>query len=153
MACTLCNTNRITRVIREVSSHGPVSGHFSNHTSAFMFKNKMKMIYTYPCKPQLYYMSRVMRNPAFCKCENKATDHLCGKRRTADQRLCFRYTDSVIPLLPKSEISSLKSSHLLLLYSPVCVGPGRKPLRPVFSQRGSYKSGVRGGLNGIIMLA
>ena len=30
------------------------------------------------------------------------------------------------------------SSHLLLLYSPVCVGPGRKPRRPVFSQRGSY---------------
>ena len=27
--------------------------------------------------------------------------------------------------------------HLLLLYSPVCVGPGRKPRRPVFSERGS----------------
>ena len=24
------------------------------------------------------------------------------------------------------------------LYSPVCVGPGRKPRRPVFSKRGSY---------------
>ena len=30
------------------------------------------------------------------------------------------------------------SSHLLWLYSPVCVGPGRKPRRPVFSQRGSF---------------
>ena len=30
------------------------------------------------------------------------------------------------------------SSHLLSLYSLVCVGPGRKPRRPVFSQRGSY---------------
>ena len=30
------------------------------------------------------------------------------------------------------------SSHLLWLYSPVCVGPGRKPRRPVFSRRGSY---------------
>ena len=30
------------------------------------------------------------------------------------------------------------SSHLLWLYSPVCIGPGRKPRRPVFSQRGSY---------------
>ena len=29
------------------------------------------------------------------------------------------------------------SSHLLWLYSPVCVGPGRKSRRPVFSQRGS----------------
>ena len=27
--------------------------------------------------------------------------------READQRLCFRYTDSTIPLLPKSEISRL----------------------------------------------
>ena len=31
------------------------------------------------------------------------------------------------------------SSHLLWLYRPVCVGPGRKPRRPVFSKRGSYK--------------
>ena len=31
------------------------------------------------------------------------------------------------------------SSHLLWLHSPVCVGPGRKPRRPVFSQRGSNK--------------
>ena len=30
------------------------------------------------------------------------------------------------------------SSHLLWLYSLVCVRPGRKPRRPVFSQRGSY---------------
>ena len=29
------------------------------------------------------------------------------------------------------------SSHLLWLYSPVCVGPGRKLRRPVFSQQGS----------------
>ena len=28
-------------------------------------------------------------------------------------------------------------SHLLWLYNPVCVRPGRKPRRPVFSQRGS----------------
>ena len=30
------------------------------------------------------------------------------------------------------------SSHLVWLYSLVCVGPGRKPRRPVFSERGSY---------------
>ena len=30
------------------------------------------------------------------------------------------------------------SSHLLWLYSPECAGPGRKPRRPVFSQRGSF---------------
>ena len=32
------------------------------------------------------------------------------------------------------------SSHLVWLCSLVCVGPGRKPRRPVFSQRGSYES-------------
>ena len=80
-------------------------------------------------------MSLVVRKPAFCICENKDADQLRGNRE-ADQRLCFRYTDSTIPLLPKSEISS----HLLWLYSPVCVGPGRKPRRPVFSERGSYVS-------------
>ena len=34
------------------------------------------------------------------------------------------------------------SSHILWLYSTVCVGPGRKPRRPVFSQRGSFAFGI-----------
>ena len=33
-----------------------------------------------------------MRKPAFCICENKDADQLCGNH-TADQRLCFRYLD------------------------------------------------------------
>ena len=33
--------------------------------------------------------------------------------RTADQRLCFRYIDSTIPLLPKSEISSIQQSCVI----------------------------------------
>ena len=52
------------------------------------------------------HMSRVVRKPAFCICENKDADQLRSDRE-ADQRLCFRYTDRTIPLLPKSEISSL----------------------------------------------
>ena len=44
-------------------------------------------------------LSRVIRKPAFCICENKAADQLRGNQ--------------------------------------VCVGPGRKPRRPVFSRRGS----------------
>ena len=39
-----------------------------------------------------------MRKPAFCICENKDADQLRGNRE-ADQRLCFRYIDSTIPLL------------------------------------------------------
>ena len=53
-----------------------------------------------------YYLSRVMRKPAICKCENKDADQL-RSNCAADQRLCFRYTDSTIPLLPTPENSSL----------------------------------------------
>ena len=59
--------------------------------------------------------------------------------READQRLCFHYTDSTILLLLLLNPKFQASSHLLWLYSPVCVGHGRKPRRPVFSQRGSYQ--------------
>ena len=71
-----------------------------------------------------------MRKPAFCICEKK-TQISC----TADQRLCFLYRDSSIPLLPKFEISSLQPSSVVV--QPICVRPGRKLRRPVFSQRGS----------------
>ena len=81
-----------------------------------------------------FYMSLVMRKPAFCICENKDADQLRGNRK-ADQRLCFRYTDSTIPLLPNPIFQV--SNNFLWLYSPVCVRPGRKPRRPVFSERGS----------------
>ena len=46
-----------------------------------------------------------MRKPTICICENKDADQLRGNRE-ADQRLCFHYMDSTIPLLLKSEIAS-----------------------------------------------
>ena len=49
-------------------------------------------------------LSRDVRKPDFCICENKDAD--AGYRET-DQRLCFRYIDSTIPLLPIYEISIL----------------------------------------------
>ena len=58
-------------------------------------------------------MSRVVKKPSFCICENKGADQLYGIC-TANQRLCFRYIDSTFP---KSEISSL-------LPSSVAVQPG-----------------------------
>ena len=39
-----------------------------------------------------------MRKPAFCICENKDADQLRGNCE-ADQRLCFCYKESAIPLL------------------------------------------------------
>ena len=70
-----------------------------------------------------------MRKPAFCICENKDADLISAFV------FAIRIVQSLFYLNPKFQ----RSSHLLWLYSLVCVGPGRKPRRPVFSQRGSFK--------------
>ena len=72
-----------------------------------------------------------MRKSAFCICENKdaVTVQLISAFVFAIRIVQFLYY-----LNPKFQASS----HLLWLYSPVCVGPARKPRRPVFSQRGSF---------------
>ena len=69
-----------------------------------------------------------MIKPALCICINKGTDQLCGIP-TADQCLCFCYTDSTIPFFLNPNFQA--PCHPLWLYSPVCVGRGRKPLRQV----------------------
>ena len=81
-------------------------------------------------------MSSVMRKPVFRMCENKGADQL-RDNLAAVQRLCFRYIDSAFTLLPTYEISvhslyflHMKlpvSSHILLWYSPVCVGSCQEP--------------------------
>ena len=72
---------------------------------------------TFVCQTRLQmdltYLSRVVRKPAYCLCENKDADQLRGDRE-ADLRLCFRYTDSTTPLLSRSEISSLYSSSVVV---------------------------------------
>ena len=45
--------------------------------------------------------------------ENKCADQLRGKP-AADRRLCFQYIDTTITLLPKSEISSLLPSSVIV---------------------------------------
>ena len=59
----------------------------------------------------LHQLSRSVRKPAFCICENKDADQIRGNRE-ADQLLCFRYIAITIPLLPKYEISSLWPSSV-----------------------------------------
>ena len=81
-----------------------------------------------------HQMSCIVRKPAFCICKNKDADQLRCNRK-ADQRCCFRYT--IVQCLYFLNQKFHASRHLLWLYSPVCVGPGWKPWRPVFSQRGS----------------
>ena len=57
--------------------------------------------------------------------------------------LAIRIVQSLYYINPKFQAFS----HLLWLYSPVCVGPGRKPRRPVFSQRGSFSASSRVAIN------
>ena len=52
------------------------------------------------------HLSRLMGKPTICICENKDADQLRSNCE-ADQRLCFRYMDSTIPLVSKYKISSL----------------------------------------------
>ena len=56
-------------------------------------------------KRPMTQMSHPMGKPTICLGENKDADQLRGNRE-ADQRLCFRYTDSTISPLLKSKISS-----------------------------------------------
>ena len=54
-----------------------------------------------------------MGKPTICIGENKGADQL-RVNREAIQRLCFRYSDSTIPLLLKSEISSFMLFSVLV---------------------------------------
>ena len=64
-------------------------------------------------QPYKHELSRVMREPTFCIYENKKADQLHSKC-AADQQLCFRYIDSMIPLLYKSVLSSLSPSYVVV---------------------------------------
>ena len=54
-----------------------------------------------------------MTKPDFCLCKNKGADQLRSNCE-ADQRLCFRYTDSTISLLLKSEISRFSPASVIV---------------------------------------
>ena len=56
-------------------------------------------------------LSRPMGKPTICIGENKGADQLRSNCE-ADQRLCFRYTDSTIPLLPKYKIPCFYQSSV-----------------------------------------
>ena len=63
------------------------------------------------------------------------------QRRRSVVRLlisAFAFATQIVQFLYFLNPKFQASSHLLWLNSADCVGPGRKPRRPVFSQRGSY---------------
>ena len=70
------------------------------------------------------YMSLVMRKPAFCICEKKTQISFAVTAKLISAFVfAIRIVQSLYYLNPKFQASS----HLLWLYSPVCVGPGQKP--------------------------
>ena len=75
------------------------------------------------------YLRLVTRKPDFCLCENKGADQVRSNCE-ADQRLCFRYTDSTNPLLLKSEISVTVQASLCRTWS--------ETPKIGFSRRGSF---------------
>ena len=76
-----------------------------------------------------------MGKPTICIGENKGADQLRGNRE-ADQRLCFRYSDSTIPLLLKSEIQSFYLFSVLVQAS-LC-GTCSETTMLVFPRSGPY---------------
>ena len=57
---------------------------------------------------------------------------------TAKLFSAFVFTTPIVRSLFYLNPKLQASSHLLCLYSPVCVGPRRKPRRPVFLRRSSF---------------
>ena len=76
-----------------------------------------------------------MGKPDFCICEIKGADQLCGNHKLIS---AFVFATQIVQFLYSLNLKFQASSHPLWLHSPVFVGPGRKPRRLVFSQRGSY---------------
>ena len=69
--------------------------------------------------------------------------HMRKQRRKSTAKLisAFVFATRMVQPLCSLHPKFQASSHILLwLYSPVCVGSGRKPRKPVFSQRGSFYS-------------
>ena len=97
-------------------------------------KKEMKIKIT-PDVPQtdesgLFQMSRIVRKPDFCLCEKLISAFV----------FATRIVQFLFYLNPKFQASR----SFLSLYRPVCVGPGRKPRRPVFSLRGSNGNNGKG---------
>ena len=80
-------------------------------------------------------LSRVVRKRLFAYAKTKTQISFAV---TAKLISPFVFAIRIVQFLFSINPKFQASSHLLWLYSPICVGPGRKPRRPVFSERDSY---------------
>ena len=90
-----------------------------------------------------------MRKPAFFAYAKTKTQ--ISFAVTAKLISAFYFATRIVKSLYFLNTEFQASSHLLWLYSPVCVGPGRKSRRPVFSQRGSLVIGCKNCLNEAVL--
>ena len=81
-----------------------------------------------------------MRKPAFCIYAKTKMQISCAV--TAQLISAFVFAIQIVQSLHYLNPKFQASSYLLWLYSLVCVGPGRKPRRPEFSQQGSLSLGL-----------
>ena len=97
----------------------------------------LKALQRQPEKPCLLfaYEPRHEENRLFAYAKTKTQISFA---ETANLISVFVFATRIVQFLFYLNPKFQASSHLLWLYSPVCIGPGRKPRRPVFSERGSY---------------
>ena len=95
----------------------------SHHFFAYKFKG-------------IYYLSRVVRKLAFRICQKIKTQISCAV--TTQLLSPFVFAIQIVQFLHFLNLKFQAPSHLLRLYSPICVGLDWKPQRQVFSPRGSF---------------
>ena len=81
-----------------------------------------------------HYLSRDVRKPDFCIYAKTKTQ--ISFAVTAKLISAFVFAIRIVQFLYYLNPKFQASNHFQWLYSPVCVGPGQKPRRPVFSERG-----------------
>ena len=97
--------------------------------------SRHKWVKRYEHGYELHYMSLVMRKPAFANAKTKTQISFAVTAKLISVFVfATRIVQSLYFLNPKFQASG----HLRWMYSPVCNGPGLKPRRLVFSERGSY---------------
>ena len=106
-------------------------------SNTLLLDQKSDALTTRPPSSEVYSMCELIIPPHMktnnLHMQNKDANQLCSNC-IPDQRLCFLFTDSTIPFLPKYQASN----YFLWVYSLVCVIPGQKPRLLFFSHNGSY---------------
>ena len=88
----------------------------------------------------MYYLSSVTRKPAFCICATKTQISFAVTTKLIS---AFVFANRIVQSLYFQNPKFQASSHLLWLDGPLCVRPGQKLRRQVFSQCSSTLTCIR----------